>query len=88
MTGTYARHAPSGPLATWHQLLLPRAATVLAAGLPVQSLYLGRVRRRPEQIAASLLAGQDRSRLPEHARPPFPVLRPLEAITLLQHRAA
>lgn len=88
VNGTYARFAETGPLATWHQLLLPRAAGLIAAGVTLQSLYLGRMRRRPDQIAASLLAGYDRARLPEHARPPFPVLRPYEAITLLQHRAA
>lgn len=88
VSGMSAYYADSGPLVTWHQLVLPGVEPVLVAGARLQSLYLGRMRRCADQMAASLLAGYDRSRLPEHARPPYPVLRPFEAVTLLQHRAA
>ncbi|THD76633.1 hypothetical protein E7681_01990 [Thalassobius vesicularis] len=88
VNGVSAWYVDCPPVVTWHQLLLSQAQAVLAAGAPMQSLYLGRMRRKPDQIAASLLAGMDRTRLPEHARPPFPVLRAIEAATLLQHRAA
>lgn len=92
-----ARHLLAGGFAylpradltqTWHQLLLPRNEPILVAGARVQSLYLGRRRRQADQIAAGVLSGLNRSRLPEHARPAFPVLRAYEAITLLQHRVA
>ncbi|WP_319825381.1 Hint domain-containing protein [Thalassovita sp.] len=88
VNGVSAWYADTGPTATWHQLLLPKAQPIVAAGAALQSLYLGRMRRRADHVAASLLARHDRSRLPEHARPPFPVLRPFEAVTLVQHRAA
>lgn len=86
--GVSASYADSGPLATWHQLLLPGAQAMIGAGAKLQSLYLGRMRRHAPKVATSLLAGYDRSRLPEHASPPYPVLRPFEAVTLVQHRAA
>ena len=41
---------------TYHQLLLPDHEVLLAAGCPMESLYIGRLRRKPEQLAASLLA--------------------------------
>ena len=88
VNGVSASYADSGPLATWHQLLLPGAQVMTGAGVKLQSLYLGRMRRHAPKVAASLLAGYDRSRLPEHARLPYPVLRPFEAVTLVQHRAA
>lgn len=88
VNGVSAWYSDGPVTTTWHQLVLPRAEPILAAGEPLQSLYLGRMRRRPDLIAASLLARYDRSRLPEHARPPFPVLRAYEAVTLVQHRAA
>lgn len=84
--GVAAFHVRSAPLATWHQLLLPKNEPMIAAGAAVQSLYIGRMRRRPDQIAQSLLADFDRSRLPEHGRQAFPVLKPFEAATLAQQR--
>lgn len=89
--GHAARIAPpSGPapLVRYVQLLLPRNEALLAAGTLVESLYVGRIRRKPEHLAASLLAGYDRSRLPEHARPVHRVLPPFEAAVLTETRAA
>lgn len=87
VNGVSAYYAPDRAQATWHQLLLPRNEPILAAGAPLHSLYLGRMRRKTQQISVSLLAGYERSRLPEHARPVFPVLKPFEAVTFVQNRA-
>lgn len=87
VNGVSAFYASQRPQVTWHQLLLPRNEPILAAGAPLHSLYLGRMRRKADQISASLLAGYERSRLPEHARPVFPVLKPFEAVTFVQNRA-
>ena len=78
-----------GPdLVTYHDLLLPGHEAIVTAGCPMESLYIGRLRRKPDDLAASVLRGVDRNRLPEHARPIWPVLKPFEAITLALHRAA
>jgi hypothetical protein len=78
-----------GPhLVTYHHLLLPGHEVVMAAGCPLESLYIGRLRRKPEPLARSVLAGFERSRLPEHAKPVWPVLKPFEAVTLAMNRAA
>lgn len=73
---------------SYRQLILPRHESVIAAGCPVESLYVGRLRRKPEQLAASLLAPFDRRMLPEHARSAHLMVKPFEAITLMQRRAA
>lgn len=79
----------TGPdMVTFYQLLLPGHEAVLASGCALSSLYIGRLRRKPEQLAASVLAPFDRARLPEHAHRAWPVLKPFEAITLASGRAA
>lgn len=92
-----ARHLVNGTAARWEDghllvqychLLLPRHEALIAAGTAVESLYVGRLRRRPDALEASLLSRIARSRLPEHPRPVHPVLSPFDAITLAQHRAA
>lgn len=70
------------------QAILPRHDSLIAAGCPIESLYVGRIRRKPEQLVSSLLAPFERSLLPEHARSPHMLVRPFEAITLMQRRAA
>ncbi|MGH1355425.1 MAG: Hint domain-containing protein [Thalassovita sp.] len=87
VNGVSAFYTDETALVTWHQLLLPRNQPILAAGAALHSLYLGRMRRKVDQISVSLLAAYERSRLPEHARPVFPVLKPFEAATFVQHRA-
>ncbi len=78
-----------GPdLVTLFQVLLPGHEVLMASGCGLASLFIGRLRRKPEDLAATLLAPFDRSRLPEHARPAWPELRPFEAITLATNRAA
>lgn len=88
VNGVSTRFADCPDLVTYHHLLLPGHEAILAAGCPVESLYVGRLRRKPEQLAASILAGANRAHLPEHPQPIWPVLKPFEAITLAMHRAA
>ena len=92
-----ARHLVNGYAATWRptqsvaeyvQVILPRHETLLAAGTAVESLYIGRIRRKPELLAASVLAGIPDRELPEHGAPVHQVLRSFEAITLIETRAA
>lgn len=88
LNGHAAQYEPSGSLVTYTQVLLPAHEEILAAGSPVESLYIGRLRRKADDLAASLLAGLDRSMLPEHGKPVHPVLRAFEAVTLVDQRAA
>ncbi len=88
VNGISTRFADGPDLITYHHIVLPGHEVILAAGCPVESLYLGRLRRKPEQLALSILAGADRSLLPEHPKPVWPVLKPFEAVTLAMHRAA
>ncbi|WP_113911922.1 Hint domain-containing protein [Roseovarius dicentrarchi] len=82
-------HYGSGPdMVTYYGLLLPDHQTLLAAGCPVESLYIGRLRRDKQALAASVLGHEDAARLPEHAPPVWPVLKPFEARALAIHRAA
>ena len=57
------------------QVVLPRHEALLAAGTAVESLYIGRIRRKPELLAASVLAGVSDRELPEHGAPVHQVLR-------------
>lgn len=78
-----------GPeLVEYYQLLLAEHEGIIAAGCPVESLFVGRIRRKQDALANSILAPFDRARLPEHAKPIWPVLKPFEAITLAQNRMA
>lgn len=78
-----------GPdLVTYYHLLLPGHEVLMAYGCQLESLYVGRLRRKPDALAQSVLAGFDRARLPEHAKPVWPVLKPFEAVTLVTTHAA
>ncbi|MCW8842918.1 MAG: hypothetical protein OQK00_05830, partial [Rhodobacteraceae bacterium] len=59
-----------------------------AAGAYLESLDIGRLRRKGDLHAASLLAGLGRNRLPEHVARPYPVLGAFEASTLATQRSA
>lgn len=92
-----ARHVVNGFAATWAtcsafadyvQVVLPGHDVLLAAGCALESLYIGRIRRDPARLAASALSDIPSRLLPEHAKPFHQVLRPFEAITLLDQRAA
>ena len=88
INGVSALYATGPDFVTYHHLLLPDHEVIDAAGCPVESLYIGRIRRKPEQLAASLLSPFDRAHLPEHAQPVWPVLKPFEAIALALSRVA
>jgi hypothetical protein len=88
VNGASAHHGVGPDLVTYHHLLLPDHQAIVAAGCPVESLYIGRLRRDRDALAASVLGGLEASRLPEHARPIWPVLKPFEARTLAMKRAA
>ena len=88
VNGFAARYEPTGSTITYTHLLLPDHETLLTAGSMLESLYIGRIRRKPLQLKASLLAQTARNDLPEHGKPVFPILRAFEAITLVEQRAA
>lgn len=88
VNGIAAQYCASGTTASYTQIVLPDHQAMQVPGTHVESLYLGRLRRKPDQFAASLLADHDRSMLPEHANPAYPVLKHFEAVTLAEKRAA
>lgn len=88
VNGFAAMEEPCGPVIRYSQLVLPCHETLIAAGTALESLYIGRIRRNPDQLHASLLHGMNRSTLPEHGRPAHHVLRWYDAIHLARRRAA
>jgi len=88
INGIAAQYCTAGTTASYTQIVLPNHQAMQIPGTLLESLYLGRLRRKPEHFAASLLASHDRSILPEHANPAYPVLKHFEAVTLAQKRAA
>lgn len=88
VNGVSAFYANTGATITYHDLILPGCEPVQAAGAPLETMFIGRIRRKPVMLSASLLAEFDRNLLPEHALSTYPVLRPFEAITLAENRAA
>jgi hypothetical protein len=88
VNGFAARYEPTGSTITYTHLLLPAHETLSAAGSSFESLYIGRIRRKPDQLDLSLLSQFERNGLPEHGKPVFPILKSFEAITLIGQRAA
>ncbi|MEM6372007.1 MAG: Hint domain-containing protein [Pseudomonadota bacterium] len=88
INGNAAIWAPPSALVTYVQVVLPGHEALLAAGCALESMYIGRIRRDRPRLEMSVLADAPRQSLPEHARPFHQVLRPFEAITLLDQRAA
>lgn len=88
INGTSALFSCGAATITYCQLLLPNHEAILAAGCTLESLYIGRIRRRPKQLSTTLLAGVSRNFLPEHSLSAYPVLKPFEAITLANQRVA
>ncbi|MBV1896367.1 MAG: Hint domain-containing protein [Rhodobacteraceae bacterium] len=86
--GTSARPATRGLVTTYTQLLLPEHEALDTAGTVAESLYIGRLRRKKDQLGASLLADFDRSKLPDHGPSVFPVLKLFDALVLAEQRAA
>ncbi|WP_425101722.1 Hint domain-containing protein [Tropicibacter sp. S64] len=88
VNGFAAQYETGHRFVRYHQLLLPRHEALIAAEAEVESLYIGRLRRRCDHVARSLLAECPRGLMPEHARAGLKVLGSFEAITLAQARAA
>lgn len=88
VNGFAAVTEPAVQMVCYHQLLLPGHEPVISAGAEIETLYVGRLRRRRDHLARSLLADVPANLLPEHARAGLKVLRPFEAITLAEARAA
>ncbi|WP_264211924.1 Hint domain-containing protein [Leisingera thetidis] len=87
-TGTALPGTAAAPLITYRQAVLPDHEPLLAAGAMTESLFLGRLRRDPQRLAASLLASLGAAALPEHRQPKFPVLRAFDAVVLAERRTA
>lgn len=85
-TAAILEHAPV--VVTYSHVILPNHETLDAAGTVLESLAIGRIRRKPDLLRQSLLAGIDRSLLPEHAVTAAPVLSPFDALVLADARAA
>ena len=66
------------------QALLPPHAVFAASGAWTESLYVGRLRRDSEKLAATLLAGVRPTLLPEQAHLTPPVLKRFEAQALAE----
>lgn len=88
LAGPAVQPVRCGRFIPYVQLLLPEPASLECCGARLESLFIGRLRRKPEHLAASVLANADRTVLPEHAQPMQPVLRAFDAAMLAAHRAA
>lgn len=88
VNGFAARTEPCGQLITYTQLILPQHEALIAGGAPLESMYIGRIRRDTHQLASSVMFGVDRNDLPEHRTPSHKVLKWYEAIHLAKRRAA
>ena len=86
--GSIVTPVTTGPVVTYWQLLLPRHEAIIAAGTITESLFIGRLRRKKDQLSASILARHDRTTLPEHGHSVHPVLQAFEAIVLAEQRVA
>lgn len=88
INGFAARREPRRTTMHYTQLILPRHEAVRVAGTTAESLYIGRIRRKPSALANTLLQDLDRSTLPDHVRPAFKELKWYDAIHLARQRAA
>lgn len=86
--GPSVRPEASARFVRYDQLLLPGGEMLDAAGSAAQSLFIGRLRRKPVELAASAFGSVDRHGLPEHRPPKQPALRAFDALILAEHRAA
>lgn len=86
--GFIGHNEPERALVTYTQLLLPDHATLLAAGAPVESLFIGRLVRNPQRLGVSVLANMPRGQIPDHGKQTHPVLKAFEATVLAERRVA
>jgi hypothetical protein len=88
INGTAAIAQPTTGTMTYFQLLLPLGEAFFASELSLESLFIGRLRRRKDIFEYTTLAALPRNLLPEHAATVSQILRPFEAVTLAAMRAA
>jgi hypothetical protein len=88
VNGFAARAEEAGPTYRYVQLILPGHEALNVAGTAMESLYIGRIRRKASHLQHSVLRGIDRNELPEHSRASLKVLKWFEAIHLARQRAA
>ncbi|MDJ0821128.1 MAG: Hint domain-containing protein [Paracoccaceae bacterium] len=88
VNGFAARFETGFRTVTYSHLLLPGHEALDCSGTWLESLYVGRLRRRKDDLARTLLAQVPANLMPEHTRAGLKVLRPFEAITLAEARAA
>ncbi|WP_085306566.1 Hint domain-containing protein [Planktotalea arctica] len=88
INGTAAIAQPTRGTMTYYQLLLPAGEAFIASELALESLFIGRLRRRKDIFKHTTLSALPRNLLPEHATTFSQILRPFEAITLAAMRAA
>ncbi len=88
VNGFAARAERAQPTMHYHQFILPAHQAMIVAGTSVESLYIGRLRRKPQVLATTLLSGIDRKTLPEHGQAAFKELKWYDAIHLARQRAA
>ncbi|WP_283638365.1 Hint domain-containing protein [Marinovum algicola] len=84
VNGQSALPEPNLPLVNYAQALLPPHAVFAASGAWTESLYVGRLRRDSEKLAATLLAEVRPTLLPEQAHLTPPVLKRFEAQALAE----
>ncbi len=88
INGTAAIAQPASSTMTYYQLLLPESEAFIASELCLESLFVGRLRRRKDIFKYTTLSTLPRNLLPEHAATVSQILCPYEAITLAAMRAA
>lgn len=88
VNGFAARKESVGPTQRYCQVILPAHEALMVAGTALESLYIGRLRRKPVLLRSTLLRGIDRNTLPEHGRAAFKELKWYDAIHLARQRAA
>ena len=72
----------------YHQVLLPNHDAIQVSGCAIESLYVGRMRRDRDLMDKTLLADFPARSMPEQFRKGYQVLKPFEAVTLAEARAA
>lgn len=88
VNGFAAAYEEGLQMVEYHQLLLPNNEPVTAAGAELESLYVGKLRRRADQLKQTLLSQVPRNLMPEHTSTGLKVLGAFEAMTLAGARAA
>lgn len=78
----FATGVPGVATIRYHHLLLEQHEILDVAGSPMESLYIGNLRKRPEILATTVLRDFPRPQLPRHERLACRALRDYEAFTL------